>query len=133
MGDVVVEHVGQARAEHPVANTEALGLGIPGQRFTPVRGAAPAALCGGSPLHETGALRPSLGIAVVAAWADFLAAIPGVECVVRPLDLSVLAHHAILTTLRCRSTPTRSRCRSSRRKASPKNGSRISPRAICPN
>lgn len=88
-GHFVVEHVGQARAEHPTAPAvlghEGGGLAFPLQRLLPVRGAGALARLAGTPLHFVPALvHQRLGVAVIAARRNLRAADEWVEGAVAP-------------------------------------------------
>lgn len=104
--DSVVEHVGERRAEHalvPAVDRIERAVAIPLQRLPPVRGRRAAARGAGSPVHggATAEARVArLGVAVIAARADLLAAFPRIERVVAPLDFCVLAH-GLLSAPQC--------------------------------
>ena len=95
--DGAVEHIRQRGAEHPrpmaMLRSKGLRLPVPDPRLGPVRGRGPAPRSVRPPVGNAGeAAIAGLGIAVVATRADLLAALPGVEGVVAPLDRGILTH-----------------------------------------
>ncbi|MPN12465.1 hypothetical protein SDC9_159783 [bioreactor metagenome] len=96
----VVEHVGQARAEHALTAAVLLGeclmVCIPCQGLAPVGRAGSNALTLGPPndLAHAG-IHEVFGIAVVTGRGNLCAPDEGIECVVRPLDFAVLGHAAL--------------------------------------
>ena len=77
---------------------ECVCIGIPSFGLGPGRSAGAAARCARAPVDGRAASEARiarLSVAVVAPRAHFLAAFPGVECVVCPLDLGVFGHVAL--------------------------------------
>src|SRR5690349_14380188 len=97
--DSIVEHVRERRAEHALAPTmlieEVPVHRVPVQRLTPVRSRRAAPRRARSPVDRRAAAETRvarLGIAVIAAGPDLLAAFPRIERVICPFDFAVLAH-----------------------------------------
>ena len=90
--DRVVEHVGKAGAEHPLAppmlGHEGLSLSVPFEWLAPVRCAGPPARCARAPVDRRAVVAgvARFGIAMVAAGAYLLATFPWVKGVIAPFD-----------------------------------------------